>query len=85
MGLTAAATATGAVYGGGAIGMALAVIALVMLAPVARAVFREARQVVDVLEGVMRDHGMQELATEALDASRTTGSSWRGLPAAHGS
>jgi GT2 family glycosyltransferase len=83
--LAAAATVTGAVYGGGVVGAVLALIALVLLVPLGQEVFRGARQVIDVLVGVANDHGMQELASAALHERTTSGSSWTGLPAAHGS
>ena len=48
-------------------------------------VARGARQIIDVLAGVARDHGMQEMAAEALDAGPAAASSWRRLSATHGS
>ena len=83
--LTGVATVVGELYGGGVIAVALALTALVLMAPIGRQVSRGARQVIDVFAGVARDHGMQEMAAEALDAGTAAASSWRRLSATHGS
>ena len=83
--LTGVVTVVGEFYGGGVIAVALALTALVLMAPIARQVSRGARQVIDVFARVARDHGMQEMAAEALDAGTAAASSWRRLSATHGS
>jgi GT2 family glycosyltransferase len=83
--LTVVATVTGDAYGGGITAAALALTALLLMAPIARQVSRGARQVIDVFAGVARDHGMQELAAETRDAATAAASSWRRLSATHGS